>query len=160
MPLIGQPIKKKVEEMAEDNLVPSAVENAVPSEQKKDGERLAVNLFDLDRIDPTIRSMLLGDKVDLTAIRVDKDRGDEVAVAFTCDLLSAACICDTLRSHDKRAGDYPTRVYLFKRTAWSRVPGSIMLATVKDGSCTLNRTIFNVEVALAKPVAPPRSRVF
>ena len=156
MPLIGQPIKKKVEEIAEDNLVPSAVENAVPQQ----GERLAVNLFDLDRIDPTIRSMLLGGKVDLTAIRVDKDRGDEVAVAFTCDLLSAACICDTLRSHDKRAGDYPTRVYLFKRTAWSRVPGSITLATVKDGSCTLNRTIFNVEVELAKPVAPPRSKVF
>ncbi len=43
---------------------------------------------------------------------IDKDRVDETAMAFSCSLLSAACICDTIRSHDREAGDYPTRVYI------------------------------------------------
>jgi hypothetical protein len=71
----------------------------LPSESKeeeKNYERVAINLFDLDRLDPIIRSTLLTGKMDLSEpIRVDKNKVDEVGVLFSCDLVSAGCICDT-----------------------------------------------------------------
>lgn len=118
-------------------------------------ERLSLNLFDLDRTDQLMRQLLLGGKLDLTqAIWVDKSRMDETAVAFTCDLLTAACICDTLRGHDRRAGDYPTRVYLQKAVAWNRLPNDMMLALVEDGKVVLNPRVFTIELERAPSVAP------
>ena len=115
-------------------------------------ESLAVNLFDItdtDRVPETIRDMLLGGKLDLAnAIRVDPSRFDEVAVEFTCDLLTAACICDTLRQHDRTARQHPTRVYVRKATAWNKVPGDAKLALVKGEKLFLNPSIFTpVEAA-------------
>ncbi len=112
-------------------------------------ERLAINLIDLDRVDSMIRHMLLGGKLDLShknVIQVDKDRFDETGVVFTCDLLTAACVCDTIRTHDKNAGDYPTRVYLFRARAWSKVSGATLLSVVEDGVVILNPEVFPVEV--------------
>jgi hypothetical protein len=55
-------------------------------------ERLAANIADLTRIEPTIRALLLHGKLDENggAIWVDRSRVDECAVAFSCDLLTTA----------------------------------------------------------------------
>jgi hypothetical protein len=115
-------------------------------------ESLAVNLFDLDRVDPTVRQILLAGKLDLTrVIRINPDRPDETAVAFTCDLLTAACICDVIRTHDRAAGDHPCRVYLRRSKAWERLPGAAVLSVLDDGKAVLNPDLFG------SPVEPPRS---
>ena len=121
-------------------------------------EKLAVNLFDLDRVQPTIRELMLGGKLDTSqAIQMDKDRMDEAGVVFSCDLLTAACICDTIRSHDRVAGLYPTRVYVCKRS-WSKVPGTVALAKVEDQVLKLNPEVFTEEqVKIEAPrIAPTR----
>src|SRR5258708_5913057 len=88
-------------------------------------ERLAINLVDLDRIEPVVRSILISPYVNKNPadiVKADRDRMDEMAVIFTCHLLQAACICDTIRNKDRAAGQYPTRIYLQKREglAWER----------------------------------------
>lgn len=120
-------------------------------------ERLAINLFDLDRINLTIRGMLLADKLDASrAIPMDRDRGDERAVEFSCDLLTAATVCDTIRSHDRKAGEAPTRVYLW-RGSWSKLGGSVVLTQLMgDGRCRLSPEFFASEPksAVAPEVGP------
>ena len=104
---------------------------------------LAVNLPDLDRVSPFIREILLRGKITLKkAILVDRDRYDELAVKFTCDLLTAACACDVLRTKDRREKRYPTRVYLRTKKAWTKIPGDKALTLVKDGDLRLNPEVF------------------
>ncbi len=100
--------------------------------------RLAINLLDVERVDPAVRGMLFGGKLDLSKpVRVDPSRADEIGVAFTCDDLTAACICDIVRDHDRRAKDPPARVYLF-RQVWARVPGAAALTIMVNGKPALN----------------------
>lgn len=121
--------------------------------------RLAINLLDLDRVDPMIRGMLLGGKLDLTQpIRMDPLRPDEIGVAFACDDLTAGTICDIVRNHDKKVGDYPTRAYI-KRQKWSRVPGDLLLTLVQEDKVSLNPKLFAVEVEAIAPVVPERRRL-
>ena len=131
------------------------------------GDRLAVNLADLDRIDPFVReAMGLAQKLDATApIYTDPDRWDETAVAFRCDLLTAACLLDVIRDHDRRAGAAVTRTYVNKGYGWVKLPGGTTLVlpgvsykgtTVAD---RLNPDVFNV--AAEHAAAPPKvERVF
>lgn len=108
-------------------------------------ERLAINLFDLDRVDPTIRGILLGGKLELSranVIKVDKTKPDETAVEFTCGLLSAASICDTIRSHDMQAKESVTRVYIFRGRVWVKLGAKDLLTIVQDDSVRLNPVIF------------------
>lgn len=124
-------------------------------------ERLAINVFCLDRIDPVIRANLLKDKLDLTKpIRTDwdrKDAKDEVALVFKCDLLTAATVCDVIRAEDKKAGDFPTRLYLLRKE-WSRIPSYVVLTVMKNDKVVLNPKIFPTVVQLAplKPIAAKR----
>jgi hypothetical protein len=114
------------------------------------GVRIGICLFDLDRIDPGMRGLLLGGNLDLRrerVVRVDKDRPDETAVPFSCDLLKAASICDVVRGHDREAGDQPTRVYL-KKDHWRRLPADALLTLTVDGGPALNPEWFPVEVKL------------
>ena len=123
-------------------------------------ERLAVNLYDLDRVAPSLRASLVAPRLDLTKpidMGWDRKSDDETAVVFNCDLLSAAIICDTLRSHDRAAGDSPTRVYLFKKV-WTRVASHVVLTELVDGRCQLSPDVFVVEVEAAPVVAPAISR--
>ena len=115
-------------------------------------ERLAINLFDLDRVSPDIRPVLLGGRLQLTPIRMDKDRPDETGVEFTCPLLEAALIIDTLRGHDKKVGDYPTRAYIRRGTAWTKLPGDRILTIIsEEGDIRLNSLFFDVPPAPAIP---------
>ena len=106
-------------------------------------EQLALNLFDLDNVHKIVRESLLSGKVDVTrAIKIDKSRPDEVAVLLTCDLLSAACICDTLRTQNRKHDETPIRVYLKRETAWSKVPYDRELSLVEGDRCRLNPEVF------------------
>jgi len=115
---------------------------------------LAINLDDLDRIPPELRSKMLANRIDLReAIRF----GDEVGVAFCCDLLPAAVICDKVRSDDSSVGDYPTRLYL-KRSGWTKVHPTAVLTVIVSGRVALNPEIFGGDkVSLGAP--PPMKRV-
>lgn len=119
-------------------------------------EKLAVNLFDLDRVDPLIRAELLGGKIDVKAgpVRIDPRRPDLAAVGFRCDLLTAAIVCDILRSHDRELGDAPTRVYIKRAEAWEPLAGRVVLTVVVDGKCQLSPEVFPPVLELL-PVAPP-----
>lgn len=124
-------------------------------------ERLAVSLADLDRIDPSIRGSLLAGKLDLTkAIRVGQDRMEDVpAVVFSCDLLTAATVCDILRSHDRKVGDPPTGIYINKATSWSRVINSTVLTVLVDGKARLNPAVFPPNDVILSGPAPAVKRL-
>jgi hypothetical protein len=120
-------------------------------------EKLALNVLDVDRIPLTNRQKLLGGKLDLTqAIWIDTRRVDKSAVVFTCALLEAACICDTIRNIDRRANDYPTRVYVL-RESWTQLPGHVTLTRVIGHKVMLNRAVFLSQPALL--VEPPKRAV-
>jgi len=128
-------------------------------------ERLAINLFDLDRLVDIIRQSLFnhGRNLILKPIVIDKDRRDETAVEFSCDLLQAATICDIIRSEDRKLKQYPTRVYYCRETAWTKVSSDAVLTLQwfeEDGDrLALNPNVFKVEVELVESVAPERRRV-
>ena len=129
--------------------------------------RLAINLFDLTKIDLFVRQMLgLAAKLDAKAgpIRVDRDRPDETAVAFHCltatDLLMAAALCDVIRNNDRKVGDVPTRTYL-KRQVWSRLPGFAVLTLVDaDGTLRLNPEWFPESTPAVELEAPSVNSIF
>lgn len=124
-------------------------------------ERLAVNLYDLDRLDPETKRKFFAGRLDTKHVDMRFDRakdGDEAAVLLTCDLLTAATICDMLRSRDREMDDSPTRLYL-KREAWSRLPSYVVLTIVKDGKVKLNPKVFPTEVNPADIVPLPRKKV-
>ena len=107
--------------------------------------QLAVNICDLTRVGKEAREMLLGGRLDVAGgpIRTDPERLDESALAFSCDLLTAACCLDVMRDHDRRAGDYPTRCYVKTASVWNKLPGhAVLTVAVNDhenhGRATLN----------------------
>lgn len=118
--------------------------------------KLGVNLFDLDRIVPAVKANLINGNLDLDAgaVQVVKESPSEVCVGFSCDALTAACIIDTLRAHDRNVGDSPTRAYVLRK-AWSRIPGNVPCAVVEDGQCKLNPALFRAEPT---PGVPPQVR--
>lgn len=117
-------------------------------------DRIAINLADLDRLSPFMRQAALGGKLGTVPIRTDPGRPDETAVEFVCDPLVAASICDVLRSHDRKAGDVPTRVYLCRAEAWRRVPATMMLAVIENGQPALNPAAFRLEWEAVAPIRP------
>jgi hypothetical protein len=117
------------------------------------GQRLALNLWDLDRVAPDLMERL-GPQLDLgrdSVVRVGtaKDREDrfaDTAVPFRCDLLSAAMICDVLRATDRKFNDAPTRIYLLRDGKWRRLVGDAVLSVVDGGKVQLNPAIFKVRL--------------
>lgn len=138
--------------------MPTVDQAAAPSSRW----RIAVNIVDLSRVDETIRQLLLAGKVDRSAvIRTDPDRPDEAAVAFSCDALTAACICDTIRDHDRRVGDHPTRAYVQRAGgAWVKLPREAMLSRVVGGQPVLDPSIFPESVKPSGRDAPKPKRAF
>jgi hypothetical protein len=121
-------------------------------------EKLAVSLQDLDRAAPLFRRQMLAPNLDASeAVFAGPKRLP--AVAFHCDLLIAACICDTLRAHDLSFGDNPTRVFI--RRAWNRpwveVPGAAKLTLAGGGEVRLNPALFPPEKELIE-FAPPEAQ--
>jgi hypothetical protein len=107
------------------------------------GPALAVNIYDLGRVDLQVRQVMLMGRIHFDPIRFDDDKLDEVGVAFSCSLLEAAVIGDTIRVLDRQAGDPPARLYLRKETTWRKLPADAVL--VVKGH--LNSTYFEAVVA-------------
>lgn len=128
------------------------------------GLNLAVNLVDLERVPPAIREELFGCRLfllDPEPIWMDKGNMEETGLAFACPLMQAAAICDLLREHDHRAGQTPTRVYLRKVKAWTKLAGDAILVKFNR----LNPDVFPPERAVAvtpvfptKPAFPMKAR--
>lgn len=127
----------------------------------EEGPALALNIADALRIADTVRQILLVGKLDQTqVIMTDKKRPDEAAALFTCDLLTAACICDTIRDLDRRAKEYTTRVYIRRTTVWEKLPRDIQLSVVIGDDLVLNPQIFSQQSANIVDSPPPLRRVF
>ena len=109
-----------------------------------------------------IRDMLVAGKLRGVPIRTNKERIDEAAVEFSCDLLTAACICDSIRQRDRRSKVHPCRVYVCRDVAWVRQTGNVELTIVGDksperpnGVVKLNPAVFasaRKPIQQAKPV--------
>lgn len=113
---------------------------------------LAVNLFDSDRIEPLTRQILLGGRVDADqAVLIQRGRSRDVALAFTCDLLTAACMVQAMRNMDVKAGRQPTRAYRLAvppgdsgddPPTWVAVPAEEPLILTRTNRCVLNPSVF------------------
>src|SRR5689334_12692401 len=76
-------------------------------------EGLAVNLYDLLRVDESYRDRLLAGLLDLdNPIYLDRTNGDEVALELRGDLFDLATRCDLLRADDAAHGRSPCRLYV------------------------------------------------
>lgn len=121
--------------------------------------KLAVSMEDLERLSPLARAGLTAGRLDLSRIvKVGEDRIKAVpALAFSCDLLTAAKVCDIMRAQDKKVEDKLTQVYVLKDRVWSRVPWNVTLTVARqngDGRpvVQLNPDIFGQAV---EPVHAP-----
>lgn len=128
------------------------------AEPGDEGLALAINLFDLERLDPMVREQLFGHglfHLHPRPIWMDKEVMEETGLAFACQLLQASAICDFLREKDRKDGRTVTRVYLRRVRAWTRLPSDVIL--VKYGR--LNPAIFPPERAVVvQPSSPTRAR--
>lgn len=116
-------------------------------------EKLAINLFDLDRLPEDMRGSLLGGRLDTgTVVTIDRNKVDEKAVIFVCTLLDAAQVCDIIRLVDLKAQDSITRVYLKRSLVWIKLSSTQLLTVVQNGKSVLNPELFPTPVELAKPV--------
>ncbi len=105
-------------------------------------ERLAVALSDLERLAEQMRLKLLVGRLDLSqAIKVG-DKDEVPAVVFSCDLLTAATICDMLRSYDRAHNDPATRIYINRALAWSKLADNVVLTLLIDGKVKLHPLVF------------------
>jgi len=126
--------------------------------------KLALNLFDTDRMAPELRSKLLAGKVNLKeTVNVDLDRVQtSVAIVFTCDLLTAALVIDIVRSEDRKVNGPLTRAYINRGgTAWSRLPNNVVLTVAEAGKPTrLNPQIFaeKEEEVVLLPLIPRKPK--
>ena len=126
--------------------------------EEERSEKIALNLFDLERLDPWFRQKMdLKRKLDMDRpIKTDWDRvetKDEVALVFTCPLLEAALTCDLIRNYNRSVGDWPVRLYI-KKKSWARVPSYRILTVLENGKAALNPLVFPTEIPLAE-VTPP-----
>lgn len=121
-------------------------------------DRLAINLFDLDLIDETMRSMLLLSRLDLEKpIKISQDNIQETAVRFKCDILTAATACDILQSERRKLNDPEVRLYLNRGNGWYRLGSGRILTVLVGDKPKLNPAIFGalrLETNLAVPLAP------
>ena len=130
------------------------------------GQRLAVNLWDVERIGEqllaAIRSRLDLQREAVVSVDDEKD-GDgrfvNTAIPFNCPLLAAATLLDVVRSTDRRVGDVPTRAYLF-RDGWRRLTRYHVLTVVDGDKVSLNPAVFRVDMPLAAGVQPAAVKLF
>jgi hypothetical protein len=76
---------------------------------------------------------------------MDRENMEETGLAFSCNLLQAASVCDILREHDGKVGQTPTRIYLRKVRVWQKLPGDCILVKYDR----LNPAVFPPERGVA-----------
>lgn len=120
------------------------------------GERLSINLLDLDRLARLAYERMILPYTIKKAIQLGQAVGD-VGIEFNCPLLQAAAICDMIRSEDRKSGDCPTRIYLHNGRYWKKLDDGAVLTRLVDGKAQLHPKIFDVPAIAA--VAPPAPSV-
>lgn len=124
--------------------------------------RLAINLFDLDKLPTELQARLLGGKLEKTTVPVDLDRTQtSIAVPFKCDLVTAALAIDIIRSECRRSKEAPIRAYINRGgEAWSRLAERDVLSVKGESGWILNEEIFvdksPVEIAPPIPLLPEK----
>ncbi len=153
MPKVGQPPPAPRPELA--STPPPMLWPQPPQLAEERSEALSISLEDTtDRMTDEMRQRLISPRVD--AIKWIRMGEKEAAVQFTCDLLTAATVCDIVRSHDREVGDEPTRVYVRRKVAWERLPAAAVLTTVDArGDVALSPEVFPTKPR-AVAAAPPR----
>lgn len=102
--------------------------------------RLAINVYDLERANPP-KELALGRRLSQEIVWIDKNKKEEKALPFVCDLITAATICDIIRNQARKDSKYPPRVYVKKRD-WKRLKESDYLTIVNNGTVILNPEVF------------------
>jgi hypothetical protein len=123
-------------------------------------ERLALNLWDLERVHPQVRARILP-LLDIrreSAVWIDPDREDETACPFTCALVTAAAAADLIRGMARQCGEPPPRVYLNRLGvgSWVRLAGEAILTHLLDGRVVLSPAVFPGEVVEFRPLPARR----
>jgi hypothetical protein len=130
-----------------------------------DEERLAICLFDVDRIDADVRQRVLIGRLDLGgpgrgvvrggAFRIGVDPKDQ-ALAFSCPLLVAATAADFIQSQFRSEGDAPARFYVFlPDRGWARAPRDVAFVIDDgEGGRSLNPAVFPSAVIEVEYVPP------
>ena len=106
-------------------------------------ELVAISLEDIERMPAALRDKLLGGRLDLTGAQRLVGSAD-AAVVFRCPVLEAALACDIARSHDRKAGDRPSRVYIHDGRAWRRLSERAILTLLEQGEPRLNPAVFGM----------------
>ena len=98
---------------------------------------------------------LLAGRIDIAKVlRVGQgEKIDDVpAVAFCCELLEAATVCDLLRSNARRLKQPPPELYLSKGgERWARVTYDAVLTMVSAGKLKLHPKAFPSEAVVGPP---------
>jgi len=145
--------------------------------QAKRQEKLAINLFDLERLDPLLRAKLLKGRVEqdrnrlvVTSFKGLDDLSKEAKqlimqqrtfLLFICPLREAAQICDIIRNEDRLEGRPTTHVCLqsnlqgnlqslqslHKDGAWVILDDDVSLCSISAGRCVLNPAVFGRKLA-------------
>lgn len=104
---------------------------------------LALNLYDLDNIDQTMRLKMLKGKLSLDVVRIDPTVQDQVGLAFECDLHTAALTIDVLQNELRKIGDKPLRMYL-KRAGgrWNELPSHTILTVYYEDMVSGTRKLY------------------
>lgn len=143
--------------------MPVPVHQPVPSTTSPQEERLAVNLFDLNRVEPSLFRLLFAKRLELNkgkAIRVDPKVTTETALPFHCSLIEAATACDILRNENRKLKEPIARVYVNRGRGWVKLPSTVFLTLAMGESCILNPEVFGQAMSeeLAGPIAPLRPK--
>lgn len=113
--------------------------------------RVAVNMFDIDRVDPLTRQIILGGRLNLdhAVLAGDQRRSspNDVGLEFTCDLVTAATMIHALRNMDAKHGRSATRAYKCDdpkspSERWHRLHADVPTIVIIDNRCTLNPEVF------------------
>ena len=120
MPRVGDPIPP-----LEPKLLPEL-------NGQGDCSQLAIDLFDLDRVDPLLQERLLTGRLDGSGIV--KVSPKQRAVALSCPLLEAAMMCEAIRRLNRAAGDRVVRIYFrpVGKSRWVQLPMEMVLLS-RDG---------------------------
>jgi hypothetical protein len=126
----------------------------MPPLKERRKEQLAINLFDLDKLETTLRLFVTGGKLDFKRpVRVGEAVA-ETAIPFSCELLEAATACDVLQGELRKVKLDPVRVYLLKaafEANWVKLPVATQFTLIHGNEVILNPQVFGRKAAQDVP---------
>ncbi len=113
-------------------------------------ERLAISVEDLeshDHLELCQGRLALDTPFVAETIQRKDDKGTYQlyriqAVPFNCTLLVAATLCDMIRSRDREKSATPTRIWIHRNTAWTKLPADAVFVRREGTDLVLGVEIF------------------